>query len=170
MHGRKGQWRRGLAALTMAVAMVPMLGGSAHAISPLPIVCTAAGTVNYVDSIGVDSWTLAGKGSCQGDLGGTYFLDFTGSGTSDALGLCDASIVVRNLDITILGTLTSFQGPSSVLRQHWVAPVTTYPFVTPFRIEGPGGGSIIGAGNFFNHIFLRCAGSPVAQFEFAFLT
>jgi hypothetical protein len=144
------------------------MGTSAHAVNGLPIVCTAAGTVQHLT---VNGWTVVGRGSCQGDLSGTYFLDFTGTGTSDSLGLCDPGPVVTNLSINIVGTLTDAFGTGSKLINHnWVAPITTYPVATPFLIQKNSDGSTIGAGNFFNHIFLNCAGSVVAQFDFAFIS
>lgn len=158
----KAFWRRGLAALAVAGMLVPAMAGSASAALPLPIVCTAAGTVTVVQG-SLDTWSVQGRGSCQGDLGGTYFLDFAGAGTSDTVGLCDQTLVVQNLNINVLGTLTNAQTLVPKFFNHdWVAPITTYPLATPFEITDAGGSA--GFGNFFNHIFLQCNGPTVAQF------
>lgn len=164
---RKGAWRRGVAALALISGLVPFTAGTAQAASPAVITCTAAGTVVFTNST-TDTWSVAGRGACQGDNEGTYFLDFIGSGTSTTLGLCDTGLVVQDLDIQVVSTLTNAATLlPKVFTQNWVAPVTTYPLATPFAITD--GGNPVGAGNFFNHIYLNCSGSPVAQFEWAFL-
>ncbi|MGH2725389.1 MAG: hypothetical protein ACRDKS_00265 [Actinomycetota bacterium] len=168
MEKGKARVRRALAALALTGLLVPAMAGSAGAASPALIVCTAAGTVTFVNGA-VDSFSVSGRGSCQGDFGGTYFLDFAGSGGSDTLGLCDQTLVVQNLNINVLGTLTNAQTLVPKFINHdWFAPLTTYPLATPFLVAQNGGG-VIGAGNFFNHIFLQCNGPTVAQFAFAFL-
>jgi hypothetical protein len=170
---RRSIARHGVTALALAVALVPLSAGTARAGNGLPITCTAAGTVLFTNGTTSTSWQLLGRGSCQGDLEGTYFLDFTGSGTSDSLGNCDAMnggliVPVTNLDIKIVGTLTNAATLiPKVLNQHWTAPLTTYPVATPFLVES-NGGDLIGAGAFLNHIFIQCLNSPVAQFDFAF--
>ena len=170
MQKARGRARRFLAAAALAGMLVPAMAGSASAVSPLPIVCTAAGTVTFVNG-DVDSWTVMGRGSCQGDLEGTYFLDFLGQGSSDTLGLCDQGLLVQNLNINVVGSLTNAQTLVPKFFNHdWVAPVTTYPLVTPFLIQQNGTDELIGAGAFLNHIFLMCTGPSVAQFTFAFLT
>ena len=172
---RRSIVKHGIMALALAIGLVPLASGTAGAVGHLPITCTAAGTVLFKNSANSTAWTLVGRGSCQGDLEGTYFLDFTGSGTSDSLGNCDAMnggfvVPVTNLSINILGTLTNAATlVPKFINQDWVAPLTTYPIVTPFLIQ-TNGGDLIGAGAFFNHIFIQCLNSPVAQFDFAFLT
>lgn len=169
MQKNRGRTRRLLATVALAGIMIPAMAGSAGAVSPLPIVCTAAGTVTFVNGEN-DSWTLLGRGSCQGDLEGTYFLDFVGQGTSDTLGVCDQGLLVQNLNINVVGSITNAQtGVPKFFNHDWVAPLTTYPIATPFLINQNGGG-LIGAGVFLNHIFLICTGPTVAQFSFAFLT
>ncbi|MGH2793126.1 MAG: hypothetical protein ACRDKG_02375 [Actinomycetota bacterium] len=168
---RSKRLRTLLAAFALAGLLIPATGGSAGAVSPLPIVCTAAGTVTFING-GTDQWTVAGQGSCQGDLEGTYILRFIGKGTSDTLGLCDEGLLVQNLGIVVVGSLTNLSGSGVVPKTFvhvWTAPVTTYPIVTPYLIFNTGGDPI-GAGAFFNHIFLMCSGPSVAQFTFAFLT
>ncbi len=165
---KKAYVRRILAALALTGLLVPAAAGPASA-APLPIVCTAAGTVVVVQG-NIDSWSVQGRGSCQGDLGGTYFLDFVGAGTSDTVGLCDQTLLVQNLNINVLGSLTNAQtGVPKFFNHDWVAPVTTYPLATPFLITENASGDLAGAGNFFNHIFLQCNGPTVAQFTLVFL-
>ena len=165
---KKAYVRRILAVLALTGLLVPAAAGSASA-APLPIICTAAGTVTVIQG-NVDSWSVQGRGSCQGNLGGTYFVDFVGSGTSDTVGLCDQSLVVQNLNINVLGSLTNAQTLVPKFFNHdWVAPLTTYPLATPFLIEQNGSDDLVGGGNFFNHIFLQCNGPTVAQFTLVFL-
>ena len=164
----RARFKRGLIALAVVGMVVPGLGSQASAQTGTPIICTAAGVVTFVDGL-PDGWAVQGRGSCFGDFGGTYFLDFTGAGRSDALAFCDSTLLVRNLNITVTGTLTNAltQIPQ-VFTHRWVAPLTTYPIATPFLIETALAGDVIGAGNFFNHIFLNCQGNPVANFQLIF--
>jgi len=164
--------RPAIALIALALLVVPLTAGTAGALQGVPVLCTAAGTVLFQNNANT-AWQLVGRGSCQGDFEGTYFLDFTGVGSSDSLGNCDAMnggfiVPVTNLSINIVGTLTN-AGDLSVkaLNQNWVAPITTYPVVTPFLVQRANGAQI-GAGAFFNHIFIQCLNSPVAQFTFAF--
>ena len=170
MRSPAGIVRKALTALALVSIVVPVAGGPAHAMEGLPITCTAAGTVSFQKVLNSTvAWTVVGKGSCQGDLEGTYFLDFTGSGTSDTAAICDNTFVVQNLEIDVSGTMTNLgTGEVKLMRQTWFAPLTTYPLVTPFVIGTLQGGT--GAGVWFNHIFLNCAGSIVAQFDFGWQT
>jgi hypothetical protein len=163
--------RRVLAALALTALLVPAMAGSAGAVSPLPIACTAAGTVTFTNG-DPDRWLLVGQGSCQGDLEGTYVMSLIGVGTSDTLGLCDEGLIVQNLNILTRVSLRNLANSANnkTLLQLWTAPVTTYPVVTPFLIVDLASGTPNGAGAFFNHIFLMCTGPTVAQFSFAFLT
>jgi len=174
-----GAARKATVILAIASAMIPFAAGPAHAVEPLPIVCSAAGSITITGVGSAWHWDLLGKGSCEGDLNGTYFLDFVGNGSSDTLGICDDTGLVQNLDLTMRLTLTNANTliPKNLV-QSWSAPVTTYPVATAFLINTTSGQGGPGAGVFFNHIFLQCAGnplaksagSPVAQFDFAFLT
>jgi hypothetical protein len=157
--------------ILLAFAAVAGFGPNAAGVEGLPIICTAAGTVGYVDGSPVDGWTVSGQGSCQGDLEGTYSMSFAGSGTSTGLGVCDASLVVRDLDLLVTYTLVSFAtGDVQTIAHRWIAPVTTYPVGTPFIVEHVPAEVPVGAGVFFNHIFLNCSGSPVATFDWAWQT
>lgn len=171
MEFKKRWTRRGLACVLVAAFLVPAMTVPATAQTPIPhvIACTAAGTVQFLDGSVNDRWSVFGKGSCLGDLEGTYFLQFEGSGTSTGLGLCDGSLLVQDLDIKIRGFLLNLAtGAVKTINHEWVAPVTTYPLVTPFLINKNPDGTLIGAGDWQNHIFLKCTGSPTAYFEFVF--
>ena|SRR5436309_2342477 len=152
--------------VSLAAALVfSVAGGTANAGLP-PRLCTAAGTI--LTTTGTpDTWTIVGQGSCN-DLSSTYAVSFTGAGTSQGLGLCSPEpvpFVVTNLNITITGTLVdSLTQVPIPFAEKWVAPLTTYPLGTPFVVTTLSGG-LKGAGNFFNHIFLQCNGSPVATFQ-----
>lgn len=166
---RKTSWARVILALALLTGLlVPFSGGTAQAVNGLPITCTAAGTVFWSQVGDTTHWSLLGRGSCQGDLEGTYFLDFTGTGTSDTAGLCDGSGLLTNLKINIVGTLTNANTLAvKPINNDWAAPVTTYPIVTPFVVQS-NAGNPIGGGVLFNHIFAQCLNSPVAQFDFAY--
>lgn len=163
----RGRLRRGLVAIALGASMIPAMSGLANAQS-LPIICTAAGTVVFTNG-SPDTWSVSGKGSCEGDFQGTYFLDFNGFGTSTTTGLCDPGLAVQDLKINVVGTLTNVQTlGTKLINQDWVAPVTTYPVVTPFLIQQNASGSLVGGGAFFNHIFGICTGPAVARFDFVF--
>jgi hypothetical protein len=164
---------RALLGLMLACAMLVGLVAPAGAVEPLPITCTAAGTVSTVSGQ-PDLWSISGQGSCQGDLEGTYVLSFTGIGSSTGLGLCPAApgnLLVQDFGMIVTGTLTNLAtGVPKALAQTWFAPLTTYPIATPFLIDASAMDDGFGAGSMFNHIFLNCSGTPVAQFTFAWLT
>ena len=153
--------------MSLAAALVVSVAGGAAADKGIPPrLCTAAGTI--LTTTGTpDTWTIVGQGSCN-DISTTYAVSFTGAGTSSGLGLCSPEplpFVVTNLRIVITGTLVdSLTQIPTPFTQLWVAPVTTYPLGTPFLVTRLNG-DLIGAGNFFNHIFLQCNGSPVATFQ-----
>jgi hypothetical protein len=166
----------GLFGLSLVTLLLPLNSSPAGAVSPLPIVCTVAGTLNVVSGPNVSQWTLVGAGSCQGDLDGTYVLtDLLVQGTSDSIGLCGDNIVVNNLSLKPSGTLVNLANPlksKSLAGQSWGAPITTFPIATPFLITSAGGG-LIGAGAIETRIFGKCpfaGGSPVMLLQFAFLT
>ncbi len=157
-------------ALTTVAPAVP-----AGAVSPVPITCTASGTLETISGPFATQWKLVGAGSCQGDLEGTYVLpNLLVQGTSDTIGLCDDDGLVTNLSMAARGTLLNVGNPmlsKSLDGQTWGAPVTTYPFSTPFLIRQ--GGSEIGAGTITTRVFGKCplvGGSPVMTLQFTFLT
>ena len=93
---------------------------------------------------------------------------FTGSGTSDSLGLCSGTLLVTNLRLSVAVTYTgAVTGATMTEHQLWSAPVTTFPFATAFLITGDGGPPALGTGVAFTHIFLQCGNggnSPSANF------
>jgi hypothetical protein len=147
----------------------------AGAVSPVPITCSASGTLETLTGPFATQWKLVGAGSCQGDLEGTYILpNLLVQGTSDTIGLCDGDAVVTNLSMAAKGTLLNVANPmlsKTLDGQTWGAPVTTYPVTTPFVISK--GGSEIGAGSITSRVFGKCpavGGSPVMTLQFTFLT
>jgi len=173
MNEGLGRTRKGIMGLLLACALLVGMVSPAGAVEPLPITCTAAGAVTVIPG-SPDLWSFYGAGSCQGDLEGTYLLQFSGIGVSDGLGLCPAppgDVLVTNFGAIVTGTLTNLTTfATKPLAQTWFAPVTTYPIATPFLIDASAMGDKAGAGSIFNHIFLNCAGTPTAQFTFAWLT
>jgi hypothetical protein len=176
MGRTKRRIRSGVVGLALAAVLLPLNGMPAGAVSPLPVTCTVAGTLDAVSGPGVTEWTLVGAGSCQGDLDGTYILtDLVVHGTSDSIGLCGDGVVVSNLRLNPTGTLVNLANSTkskSLAGQTWGAPITTFPIATPFVISSASG-SPIGAGNIETRIFGKCpltGGSPVMMLQFAFLT
>ncbi|TML02701.1 MAG: hypothetical protein E6G41_14960 [Actinobacteria bacterium] len=96
---------------------------------------------------------------------------FSGSGTSDSLGICSGSLLVTNLKLSVTMTYTgAVSGTTLVEHQIWSAPVTTFPLATAFLITGDGGPPAIGAGLAITHIYLQCGNggnSPSANFAWA---
>jgi len=137
--------------------------------------CTGSGRV-YVPAPGHPGWNVDGSGSCpvQTTPSAPFTARepttarFTGSGTSDALGLCSGSLLVTNLKLNVTMTYTgAVTGTTLVEHQVWSAPVTTSPLATAFLITGDGGPPAIGAGVAITHIFLQCGNggnSPSANF------
>jgi hypothetical protein len=123
-------------------------------------VCTAAATLNTtpdpVQPSFVYNWIIpAGRGSCAAH-DSTYFLDFSGTGTSLGLGECSGSPSVANLDIALDMTFTSSTtGLVSVVREHFTSLETTYPISTSFTVED-NAHNTLGAGVLFTHIFAHC--------------
>jgi hypothetical protein len=168
---------RAMCAGLLAVALTTVVpAGQAGAVSPVPITCTAAGTFEAISGPVLTQWKLAGAGSCQGDLEGTYVLpNLLVQGTSDSIGLCGDDAVVTNLRMSASGTLFNLGAPmksKTLAGQVWGSPVTTYPVTTPFLITGADG-QLIGAGTINSRVFGKCplvGGSPVATVQFTFLT
>jgi hypothetical protein len=155
-------------------ALMPI--APARAVSPVPITCTASGTLEVVTGLEHTNWKLAGAGSCQGDLEGTYILpNLLVQGTSDSMGLCGDDGIVTNLSMAAKGTLINVGNPmlsKTLAGQTWGSPITTYPVTTPFVIRGPAGNDL-GAGTITSRIFGKCplaGGSPVMTLQFTFLS
>ena len=168
---------RMLASAVLALGVVALVPApSAEAVSPVPITCTIGGTLEVSSGPNLTNWKLAGGGSCQGDLDGTYFLpNLLVQGTSDTIGLCGDQGVVNNLSLSAKGTLVNLANPmasKTLAGQTWGAAVTTFPVTTPFVITGPGGNEI-GAGTINTRVFGKCplvGGSPAMTVQLTFLT
>lgn len=176
MRGSRRKLVAGLVGVSLTVASMMFLGQPAGAVSPVPITCTAAGTLEVVTGLEHTNWELAGVGSCQGDLEGAYVLgNLLVQGTSDSMGLCNQDGVVTNLSMSAKGTLVNLANPmlsKTLAGQTWGSPLTTYPVSTPFTISDSGGNPI-GAGNIESRIFGKCplvGGTPVMTVQFSFLT
>ena len=161
--------RRIVVGALLAVALLVAMAAPAPGIPPAPITCTAAGTLNTVDGGPIDGWTVSGKGSCLADRQGPYLVTFTGVGTSQGLGLCDGSVIVRDFNIVITGLLkNTVTGKTKPLSEEWFSLVTTYPIVTPFLVATDDGK--LGAGLLSTRIGGNCNGSPAATFVWTQLT
>lgn len=165
----------GVVGLSLAALISPVVGSTAGAVSPLPITCTVAGTLDVTSGPTQTDWLLVGAGSCQGDMDGTYILsNLVARGTSDSIGLCGDDVVVTNLSLNPTGTLVNLSNPlknKTLNGQTWGAPVTNFPVTTPFVIQTPGGE--IGAGTINTRIFGKCpaaGGTPAMTLQFTFLT
>jgi hypothetical protein len=137
--------------------------------------CVGSGSL-YVPAPGHPGWSVSGAGSCPEQLTPTApftareptSLRFSGSGTSDSLGLCSGTLLVTNLDLavdmTVTGTVT---GTTVVQHQRWYAPATTFPLAMEFLISSTDGSPVMGAGLDFTHIYLKCGNDgnmPSANF------
>jgi hypothetical protein len=141
--------------------------------------CTGSGRI-FVDRAGAGStltnWRVDGGGSCPVQATPTApftareptSVQFAGAGTSDSLGLCDNTVLVRNFNLSVTATYRgAVTGRTVTEAQTWSAPVTTFPFATAFLISGQGGPPRLGVGIAFTHIFLQCGNggnSPSANF------
>jgi hypothetical protein len=88
------------------------------------------------------NWTISGRGPCVAPLS-NFGVTFTGTGTSFTAGLCSGHLIVLGLDLTVHLTFVSdATGKTSKRVEHWVGPLedlTTYPGVTPFKIQATPG-------------------------------
>jgi hypothetical protein len=137
--------------------------------------CSGSGRV-LIPAPGHPGWNVDGAGSCPVQATPTApftareptTVSFTGSGTSDSLGLCSGTLLVTNLRLSVAVAYTgAVTGTTLIEHQLWSAPVTTFPFATAFLITGDGGPPALGAGVAFTHIFLQCGNggnSPSANF------
>jgi hypothetical protein len=145
--------------------------------------CTGSGRV-FVDRVSSTTtqtaWRVNGSGSCplQVNLSSPFnppeptTVEFAGAGTSDTLGLCDKTLLVRNLNLLVRVTFTGVVSGTVVTQtERWYAPLTTFPLVTPFLISGVNGNPpTLGAGLAFSRIFLGCGNDglkPSADFAWA---
>jgi hypothetical protein len=159
--------------------MVGVVGaGSAQALTVKP--CTGSGALYAVPSgnpVHPYAWFINGAGSCPAQLQllltpkEPQQVKFAGAGTSDSLGLCDRSLIVRNLALTVKVAYTNtVTGASTTETQFWHSPISEYPLASPFflsKVPGPG---LLGAGIAVHHILLNCGNGgtqPAATFLWA---
>lgn len=153
-------------AISAAVAVCALLAvtSPAHALSK--ILCRVAATASQSEIApgppATYQWNIVMTGECSGDNKGPYAVFGSADGTSTGLGLCDGSGVIQNLSLDAVMFLDSTKGPqfSKVLTEHWAAPVTTYPVLTPFVVQNPTGKKPIGAGVLSQHVSGNCDGPP----------
>jgi hypothetical protein len=168
--------RRTLRAAVAALTLVVGFGGftvaapTAGAVAPLPRECVVSGTTSVGGTLANTTWELSGRGTCTGDLEGTFFVTLNGAGTSVGKGLC-GGLLVQNLDLDVTLTLqNNTTGETTVENQRWTLPLTIYPVAVPFLVSPAGGG--LGAGTIFTRIFAKCApaGVDTSNFVFAYTT
>jgi hypothetical protein len=143
--------------------------------------CTGSGRV-FIDAVGTGTqadWRVDGAGSCPVQTTPTApftareptTVSFAGAGTSDTLGLCDNTLLVRNFNLAVnVSYRGAVTGTTVVEHQRWSAPATTFPLATVFLITGDGGPPALGAGIAVTHIFLQCGNggnSPSVNFAWA---
>jgi hypothetical protein len=157
--------RRMAVALAACAIVVGVVGtGSAQALTIKP--CIGSGQLKTSpsgDPLHPIAWFVEGKGSCPAQLQllltprEPQAVSFIGGGTSDSLGLCDGSLLVRNLFLTVRVSYTNVvTGITTTETQYWRAPITTFPLVTPyFMTHSPGHGAF-GVGIILHHILLNC--------------
>jgi hypothetical protein len=157
----------GVAALLATLS----IGGVTPAAAQSALVCDGAGRLTAQNGTPA-TWQVSGQGRCiEAGFGSQpRRLSFTGSGTSDSLGLCTPGrLVVTNLRLNVtVSTTRAGTGTPQVGQEVWSAPVTVFPLATPFLVESAGGPR--GVGVTLHRIFLRCGDggrSPSAVFEWA---
>lgn len=156
--------RKAIALIVVSLALVAFVAAPAGAATR--VVCVANGFVDISGS-GPYQWDVAGQGTCLDTLQGNFLVTFTGTGSSDSLGLCDG-LLVQNLSITVnqnFLNLRTLQASSGT--QTWSAPISTFPIATPFLIQNQAG-AFQGAGAILTRILLGCppGGNHVATFAF----
>ena len=155
--------------MIVALALVAAVAAPASA-APTRVVCVANGFVD-VSGTGPYIWDLAGNGTCLDTLQGNFLVSFTGSGTSDTLGLC-GGLIVQDLNLTVNQRFLNLRTLAvSNTTDTWTAPITTFPLATPFLVRDDGGG-LEGAGTILTRILLSCppGGNHVATFVFTTTT
>ena len=171
--------RRMAVALAASAILVGVVGaGSAQAISIKP--CTGSGTLRVNpsgDPLHPYLWTIQGSGTCPANLELLLTpkepnqISFKGSGTSDTLGLCDGSLIVRKLRLDVSITYTNVvTGTSTTEKQIWHSGISTYPVVTPYFTTRQINSGPLGVGVALHHILLGCGNAgtmPSATFAWA---
>jgi hypothetical protein len=168
--------RRILQSVIAATTLLLGFGGftavapTAHGVSPLPRECVVSGKTTVGGTLANTTWDLTGRGTCTGDLEGTFFVTLNAVGTSVGKGLC-GGLLVQDLDLDVTLTLqNNTTGATTVETQRWTLPLTVYPVAVPFLVSPDSGG--LGAGTIFTRIFAQCApaGVDTSNFVFAYTT
>ena len=145
----------GVVAVIMAMVGLLVVLPISPASANRNLLCEAAGSTNITtpDNGASYNWSVEGSGECVGGLQGILTLSLTGEGTSATLGVCSGHIIVQSLDIVVTLELTNHAtGITTEIVEHFDAPITTYPTVTPFLVESTPGNTV-GAGVLSDHIF-----------------
>jgi hypothetical protein len=157
-----------LACAGAAVGGTAAVGAQRLDAAEIALACTASGTADVAPAGTGFAWTVRGIGSCLDvalPLADAQIVSFTGTGTSDTLGLC-SGLVVSNLSIAVQMTLLDpVTNTTRSFNEVWSLPVTTYPIATPFLISG----AKSGAGTILSHILATCPpkGTDSANYAWA---
>ena len=156
-----------LGALALGVTLT-VTAAPAPAAGPMPVVCDTRGALDVTPSdSGTVDWNLHLEGTCSGTIGGSSIVSVDGQGTSSSAGLCDTTVLVRDLVVEVqVAERDVVTGAVITTNQIWTIPVTAYPTATPFTI----GGDATGVGSLLSRIFLQCGeqGSTNTWAEFSF--
>jgi hypothetical protein len=162
MRFKKGLVRLAVAAAVLAgtLGFTPATGDAAN---PTPLMCVLLG--GRLDTAGDATtgvtWSLQGRGTCEGDIAPPYLVAVTATGVSSGQGICTGGLLttdlVLNASVTLQNTVT---GGSFTQNQRWRVVVTPGVLAHPFIISG----DTVGAGTIFSRIVLQCApaGNPAA--------
>jgi hypothetical protein len=168
--------RTALALAACAVVATALGAGTAQATSIKP--CIGSGSL-YTFPTGSTlhpvGWSIQGSGSCPANLQllltpkEPQTVRFAGKGTSDTLGLCDGSLLVQHLNLTVrVQYVNTVSGLATTETQYWRSPISLFPLVTPFfQFDQPNHGNVQGAGLVLHHILLNCGNGgtmPAATF------
>ena len=165
---------RVLTAVAASTAALLAVGPAAAPASTLAG-CSGAGTL-YLPTSSDPSWAVGGSGSCPLQTSvtapivahETTTVRFSGTGSSDSLGLCSGTLLVTNLKLNVDVAVTGqVSGNTIVQHQVWSAAATTFPFATEFLISSSSGPPVMGAGIAISHVYLQCGNDgnkPSAQF------
>jgi len=131
------------------------------------LACSASGTVDVAPNAAGTAWdwSISGAGACP-DVAlpppNTQIVSFSGSGTSDTLGLCSSS-AVTNLNILVTVQLfDTVLRTTRTIQEHWDLAISMYPVAVPFLANQ----GTLGAGTMVTHIFTKCPpqGTDAADF------
>lgn len=159
----------GSLAVGIAASMIGVGTMRANAATEV-LACSASGTVDVAPNAAGTGWdwSITGGGACP-DVAlpppNTQIVNFTGSGTSDTLGLCSSSLVT-NLDILVTVQLfDTVKRTTRTIQEHWDLAISMFPIAVPFLANK----GTLGAGTMVTHIFTKCppSGTDAADFVWA---